>query len=517
MAYLKDVVEHLETVFHTHIYGRRAPRLEIHAVCFFTQQICEEPFFREHVLYLELAEHLKEDVCIFSRQEKTHDPLPLLLLGLTAADGELPFLFTEEPLELLEVLNTIQEKLLDDSFLKRKREELFLSLQNDTGIEGITHTAHTHLNNPVMICDTSFCVIASSPAVHDTRSLEEKNGKLYVKEALFQNMRRLRIIEHIRRSRLPYVTQLDDYSYQWVFESIRIRHAVAGYICVRGSVREFTEDDLEYIDVLSQMLSIEMQKDASYSQPTGLKYEYFLAELFEGRLDRREYIVQHLVQLGRCEMPYYTIILLQFQSDGRHRFHTYFDQLHTILPKCMTTLFHGELVILLPSDTQTPFPAYTKDRFLAFLQLNQMLAYISYPYTDISQSRTYYKQIKELSVWKSQKITSSDQLLIYYETWFFEQMLQQCADPRLLEASVHPDIRQMSEYDDTHHTHYTHTLRTFLDENRNAVSAAQKLHIHKSTFFYRIGKMEDLFHLDLNDSRKLFAYEYSFRLLDLTH
>ena len=91
-----------------------------------------------------------------------------------------------------------------------------------------------------------------------------------------------KIIRHIYSSSAPYVTTLDDYPYKWVFESIRIRHAVVGYVCVRGTVREFTEDDLELIDVFSQMLSIEMQKDAGYRHPTGLKYEYFLTELLEG-------------------------------------------------------------------------------------------------------------------------------------------------------------------------------------------------------------------------------------------
>lgn len=95
------------------------------------------------------------------------------------------------------------------------------------------------------------------------------------------------IIRHIYSSSVPYITTLDDYPYQWVFESIRIHHAVVGYICVRGTVREFTEDDLEFIDVFSKMLSIEMQKDSAYRHPTGLRYEYFLTELLKAILTGR--------------------------------------------------------------------------------------------------------------------------------------------------------------------------------------------------------------------------------------
>ena len=53
-----------------------------------------------------------------------------------------------------------------------------------------------------------------------------------------------------------------------------------------------------------------------------------------------------------------------------------------------------------------------------------------------------------------------------------------------------------------------------LQKNRNALAAAGELHIHKSTFFYRLGKMADLFGIDINDGLALFRYEYSFRVLD---
>ena len=115
----------------------------------------------------------------------------------------------------------------------------------------MAHVAHTFLGNPVTICDTSFSVIAASPVVKDADNLEERHGRLYLKDSLFQNMADRNIIRHIYSSAVPYLTALDDYPYQWVFESIRIHHAVVGYICVRGTVREFTEDDLEFIDVFS--------------------------------------------------------------------------------------------------------------------------------------------------------------------------------------------------------------------------------------------------------------------------
>ena len=49
---------------------------------------------------------------------------------------------------------------------------------------------------------------------------------------------------------------------------------------------------------------------------------------------------------------------------------------------------------------------------------------------------------------------------------------------------------------------------------RNAVRASEELHIHKSTFFYRLNKMEELFDLDMIREETMVAYEYSFILMD---
>lgn len=45
---------------------------------------------------------------------------------------------------------------------------------------------------------------------------------------------------------------------------------------------------------------------------------------------------------------------------------------------------------------------------------------------------------------------------------------------------------------------------------------SKALYIHKSTFFYRLDKMIDLFHLHLENADSLFAYEFSLRLLDIS-
>lgn len=506
MANLGNIVRHLEDTFHIKIQGKFHPGTDIEGIRFLTPRPDSAQEHADKLLYIGHCQSVPDP----------GRPQNLLMVGQDEPLPDSHILYIREPLDAAEVFNAVQEVIFRHYAQKLKQEELFHSLHGDGGIAGMAHVAHTYLGNPVTVCDSSFSVIAASPAVKDADNLEEKHGRIYLKDALFKNMEDRNIIRHIYSSSAPYVTALDDYPYQWVFESIRIRHAVVGYICVRGTVREFTEDDLEFIDVFSRMLSIEMQKDAGYGHPTGLRYEYFLTELLEGHFDRTEYITSHLIRLGRAQMPYYTILLLAFTDMQRktRQYKGYFEQMLVLLPGSMVVLFHGSLTVLLPSGSREPFSETCRSRFDAFLQLNHMQAFISYPYTDIARSRVYYQQVKELSLLYAKTAHPDKPSFIYYEAYFLEHGFYQFRDMGLLSASIHPVITQIIEYDRAANTEYARTLRVYLAQNRNALSAAGKLHIHKSTFFYRLGKMADLFGIDMNNGLALFTYEYSFRVLD---
>lgn len=136
-----------------------------------------------------------------------------------------------------------------------------------------------------------------------------------------------------------------------------------------------------------------------------------------------------------------------------------------------------------------------------------MIATVSYAYRDIAESRYYYRQLSGLL--SMEQVKRSAQPVIYYEDYFAEHAFSLFSDRNLLKAAVHPHIQMLRAYESQHYSDYETTLRTYLAHSRNAASAASSLNIHKSTLFYRLSKMEQLFHMNLNDSRLLFAYEYS--------
>lgn len=107
--------------------------------------------------------------------------------------------------------------------------------------------------------------------------------------------------------------------------------------------------------------------------------------------------------------------------------------------------------------------------------------------------------------------------LIYYASFYLRHLFTLAcshSSTQVLEDSLHPIIRSIKEYDEQNNSQYLTTLKTFLHNNCNVAQTAAALHIHKSTFFYRLNKLTDLFHFDVNDHPTLFAFEYSLSVID---
>lgn len=111
----------------------------------------------------------------------------------------------------------------------------------------------------------------------------------------------------------------------------------------------------------------------------------------------------------------------------------------------------------------------------------------------------------------------------YYPHIWIHQF-NQIALPYLLERSISQlpgymvcaeNLLRLKETDETQGTNYMLTLRTYLENQLNAVQSAKDLFIHRSTFLYRLDKIKGIMETELDDPDELLYLLLSFRLLDL--
>jgi sugar diacid utilization regulator len=81
------------------------------------------------------------------------------------------------------------------------------------------------------------------------------------------------------------------------------------------------------------------------------------------------------------------------------------------------------------------------------------------------------------------------------------------------ESLIHESIQQLLQHDEQHSGQLTETLETYLKHDRNLTQTSNLLFIHRSTLQYRLEKIENMTHLDLNDPDTRYQLLYSFDLL----
>ena len=69
-----------------------------------------------------------------------------------------------------------------------------------------------------------------------------------------------------------------------------------------------------------------------------------------------------------------------------------------------------------------------------------------------------------------------------------------------LRAFIHPMLRRLQEYDQTHSTALLHTLCVYLLQEQNLHATARQLFIHRNTLVYRLQRIRTLLQLDLDDA-----------------
>lgn len=101
----------------------------------------------------------------------------------------------------------------------------------------------------------------------------------------------------------------------------------------------------------------------------------------------------------------------------------------------------------------------------------------------------------------------------------------QIADKYLLEKLISdmpaemvcaPEIVEMHYYDIEHHTEYLFTLKIYLDNNMQPVSTARELFIHRTTLAYRLEKIQELFHISIDNAHNRLFFRLSIQLLETT-
>ena len=397
--------------------------------------------------------------------------------------------------------------------LEQVKRRLFQALQTDHPLKYYLDLVHELLGLELNLCDAGYGLFAKSPdpAAGGEADWDTIDGRQYLKMDLSMSPGLKQSLARALEQSGVYVCRDPIFPYDIAFRAICINRSMAAYLFCPGRPGGFAREDLELIDFLGQVLTVEFQKSDRFAMESGLKYEYFIQELIDGRFSSDESALRRLSQLrGRPQPCYY---MLSFSFDDPEGSRTvrrrYYERLCDILPDGLIGTAGGRLYMLLPRAAPVPFSARERQALLSFLEYDQMQCGVSYPFTSLLQAGHAAEQAAA-----SVREGRSETRIHSYEQEYLFHFFAQGMSQSWLRAQILPDLLLLRRHDEVHRTELLDTLRAFIACSRSAAEAAARLHIHKSTFFYRMNKIADLLDADIYSGRWLFACEFSFYLLD---
>jgi sugar diacid utilization regulator len=405
--------------------------------------------------------------------------------------------------------------------LYKKKYEIYNSLFTENSIDEILNIGENFLGNPIFILDTSYRIITrSNLAKLDNSSIETHNGESYLLLDIVQLMKKNKCIDNIYNSNNAFFHNSDEVL---IFCSIRINNITVGYISVLQSKREFNAADLELTNVLSKVFSIQLQKENLFISNSGLDEEYYLTDLLINRIDNIEYMTERLQYINFNLHKNLLILSIPFKQkykDYRHNFGLteLIKKIKTILGNCISTYYKDTIIFLISNDHNEVITDSLKQILLEFLKLNNLRCGISIVFDNLLDIQDFFNQFihaLELSA-SMKKDNNINYFEDYIEYYLFNVSMRTTNDLYKINllTLVHPWIKKLIKFDDKHKTDLFKTLKTYLENNRNANDTSIQLNIHRSTFFYRFNKIQSLLDISLGSNNNLFKLELSLKILD---
>jgi len=149
-----------------------------------------------------------------------------------------------------------------------------------------------------------------------------------------------------------------------------------------------------------------------------------------------------------------------------------------------------------------------------FFRDNDLRIGVSNTFTGFYDLRNYHKQ-SIIAV----DFASRPQSFLwtqYFSDVVLDYILEQSNRELPLHLICSQQILMLKQYDAEHQTDFYVTLECYLKNKFNAVQTAKELQIHRSTFLYRMERLQNLFGLDLEQRDALLHVLLSMKMLELS-
>lgn len=390
------------------------------------------------------------------------------------------------------------------------REELIQSVIYGEEFNKIVETASKYLNNPLVIINNSYNIIAYSNCIQVddlTWNNAVKRGYITLEfAATLNNWDDIK--DENRKYECLTVNKINKLCRR--FYKLIINSQLMGYMNVTQINGNFDDIDEECYHFVSQIFAKEIfisQKFITQNRHT--KKEEILLELTNNSYVNRIHFTERVQSSNLNIKSKYRVAcsdlsnFLSYNADEDNLK----DKLLSFFSSGTIIIVRKVLIILIDIEHSSYIDFYTDKKLDKYLKSQKLTLGISDVFHDLYEFERYKAQaIKSYKLKEFLLYNNSNH--IFYEQVKIYDLLHQIPKDNLI-YFCNQKIYEIYEYDKVNQTNYLNTLHIYLETNRSIKMTSNYLYLHRNTINYRILKIKELFELCFDDDTMLHQFLFS--------
>lgn len=454
-----------------------------------------QKLFQAHILYL--SEQLP-DLTLLPKMDYIHfilctnkhielDQLPSNISILLVSDCTLD----------------VAEQLLHDYFTINcgralMSDSLLDILFSESGIQAMLDKVYPVFQNPIVVFDTGFKLIAANfdeiKGLSIATELIKHHG---FSETEFQLANSSNIHKRAMKSPTPIRIFHEQIGFEQIICPINPKIDL-GHIVLTASNHPFSEYDEDFLVILQKAIDQQLKKDEFIRNNRGFQYEYFLRDILDGKMaiPQKQSGLLDYASTNFGDKLYCMVVETAKSSNAFSTLHIRAD-IESCFPEAKTLLYHGEIIAIIPKKSDQIMSMEETEQLNTICTSHGLFAGLSNEFYSISKLPAYYTQaLRAIEMGTSHKNQPS---LFIYKNYYQDHLFHLFTQKESPDIFCHPKMRFLMEYDQEHQSELAKTLFTFLIKERNYSAAAKALFIHRNTFIYRMKKIDELLDIDYED------------------
>lgn len=437
---------------------------------------------------------------LIRRPDQLSPDLPTELICILKEDCSLPSVF-----------NTLQELFNRYDFWDEELQTL--SNREDT-IQRLLDSSYSVFGNPLVLQRADFFMLAHSGIIDENPDLSHIIDPVNSYETITACRTDALFLESLRRKDAYFLPEY--LSGRRELCCNLFDHGIYSHrLILIEEFEEIPEELGPLLQHLAKYVHILLRRTEQSSRGASYHLENLLMDIISQKQTDYAVISTSLSEYGWFSSHRYCCMTVRMSSYGSQNVTSNYLCRHfeEIIPGSCAFRFEGSIIVFVNLSRYDNTVDGLLNNTIVFLRDSFLKAGISNAVTDVLDLRYCFKQARIAMEYGSKYqpfrwVHKFDDITMQY-------FMECCLKDLPVHMACSSRLLTLKEHDRVHHSDYYQTLKVYLESHLNAVQSSRRLFIHRSTFLYRLEKIQELIAINFEDQELLFYLMISYHILDL--